>query len=259
MKKLLLLLTLVISANLGFSQGDFMTVLPDSSGKQLFSDYLGIRLWGSSFGLNSINEDLHFKYLSTSNGYVMTHNFDVRGINGSPNFGIGLEENAGQHFLIHFFDGSVGYTHFCWNWNIGAGAGYFIGLDKSGNLRLRASLELYYESISYGFGSYADTTGLGFVVNGNNIGATIQDVKYVNNGLLSSLGISLMFRTKELDFFAGVSWNDLLLNTESVNFYYTRVNLDNAVYTESGTPVSKNIITPGSYMLQFGLVREFGL
>jgi len=262
MKKILIALLLILCCRLSyaqFKQEDIMTVLPDSTGKELFSDFLGVRLWGADYGIHSINETLNFKYLSINTGYVMQHSMYLAGLNNTPNFGLGLEENLGEHLLIHFLDVSVGYSHYMWNWNIGGGLGYFVALDNKRNLRLRGSLELFYEGISYGLGSYYDTTQQGFIVNGSNIGGSLIDIKYVNNCFCSSLGISLLYRTKELDFFAGASWNLVLLSSENINFYSTRVKISDAVYDQSGNPVSGNLINLGSYMIQVGIVREFGL
>jgi hypothetical protein len=258
MKKSLLAILLLITCKLVSAQ-EIMTVVPDSTGQEMFSDFLGVRLWAADYNINSINQDLTFKYTSINNGFVMSHPLDTRNITQTPNLGIGLEEDLGPHLLIHFADISIGYSSNMWNWNIGAGLGYSQALDKKRNIRLRASLELFYESIWYGLGSYSDTTGLGFVVNGNNIGQFVQGVKYVNNCFCSSLSASLMYRTKAFDIFGGVAWNYTISQSENINFYYTRVNLYEAVYTQSGAQVGSNILKLGSYMLQVGVVREFGL
>jgi len=258
MKKSFLALLLLTTFKLVSAQ-DIMTVVPDSTGREMFSDFLGARLWAADYNVNSINQNLAFKYLSINNGYVMNHSLDTRNISHIPNLGIGLEEDMGPHLLIHFADISLGYSNNMWNWNIGAGLGYSQSLDKKRNIRLRASLEFFYEGIWYGLGSYSDTTGLGFVVNGNNVGQYVQGVKYVNNCFCSSLGASLMCRTKALDIFAGAAWNYTISQSENINFYYTRVNLYEAVYTQSGTPVGSNILRLGNYMLQVGVIREFGL
>ncbi len=236
-----------------------MTVLPDSAGREMFSDFLGLRFFASDYGVKSINQNLNFQYLSISNGYVMRHNLDAIGINNTPNIGTGLEENLGEHLLIHFVDVSVGYSKIMWNWNIGAGIGYFQALDKKKNLRLRASVDLFYEDISYTLGTYTDTTNLGFIVNGSNAGTYLKNIKYVNNSLCSSLGLGLMYRTPSWDFFANASWNYVLISSENVNFYTARVKIDQAIYYQSGAPVSGGILNIGAYTLQVGIIREFGL
>jgi len=262
MKKTLIAVVLILCCRLSFAQfkqEDIMTVLPDSTGKELFSDFLGIRLWAADYSINTINQNLNFRYVSSNTGEVLQHSIYAKGLNHCPNFGIGVEENLGEHLIIHFIDASVGYSQYMWNWNIGGGIGYFAALDKKRNLRLRASFELFYEGISYGLGSYADSTQQGFVVNGNNIGTVLNDVKYVNNDLCSSVTASLMYRTKELDYFAGASWNYNLLTSENINFYSTRVVISNAIYNQAGQPVNGNILKLGSYMIQIGIIREFGL
>lgn len=259
MKKSLLLIFFTVTACIAFGQQDFMTVLPDSTGREMFSDFLGVRLWGADYKLNTLNQDLTFKYVSANTGYVMQHDFNTTNLNSTANFGLGLEENAGAHLLIHFVDISIGYNRNVLNWNLGAGIGYFEAFGRKQNFRIRASLDLFYENINYGLGSYSDTTGLGLVINGNNIGGYVNGVKYVDNCFCASLGISFLYRSKELDFFAGANWLTTLIRTEDINFYYTNVNLYQAVYTQTGYPVGGNIIKLGNYMLQFGIMREFGL
>ena len=146
MKKPLLILLLFTISHIGFSQ-DIMTVLPDSTGKELFSDFIGIRLWAADNKLTTLNKDLTFKYISVNTNYVMQHDLNVTNLNNMPNIGVGLEEDLGKHLLIHFADVSFGYAKNAWDWNIGLGAGYFIALDKKNKIRLRASLNLFYESI----------------------------------------------------------------------------------------------------------------
>ncbi len=233
MKKALFVLFLFLLTRIGFSQ-DIMTVLPDSTGKELFSDFIGARIWVADNKLNTLNKDLTFKYVSVNTNYVMQHDLNVTNLNNMPNIGLGLEENLGKHLLIHFVDVSFGYAQKAWDWNIGLGAGYFIALDKKNKLRLRASLDLFYESISYSVGSYTDTTNFGFIVNGNNIGTFVQDVKYVNNSFCASLGASIMYRTNAFDYFAGIAWNAVLLYKQEINFYATRVPINQAVYYQSG-------------------------
>jgi hypothetical protein len=258
MKKAFFALLLIASCRLGIGQ-DIMTVLPDSTGREMFSDFLGIKLWAGDYKINTLNQDLTFRYVSVNNGFVMLHDLDVRNLNSMPNIGTGLEENLGSHLIIHFVDVSVGYGQNAWNWNIGGGIGYFLALDKKRNFRLRANLNLFYENISYGVGTYVDTTNLGFVVNGNNIGTYIKNVKYVNNSFCSSLGIGFMYRTNAFDYYADFSWSYVITNTQDINFYATRVNDYEAVYYQSGKPVYSTILNLGNYIIQVGIMREFGL
>ncbi len=259
MKKAFLTLLLCTSFLIGFSQ-DIMTVLPDSTGRELFSDYLGIKLWGGQFGMNSVNQDLNFKYYSPSNNYTLQHDFNLKNVKSTSNFGLGLEENVGSHLIINFLDVSAGFGHSnIWNWNIGGGAGYFIALDKKRNFRFRATANLFYESISYEFGDYIDTTNLGFYINGNNLGAYIKGVKFVDNSLCASVQASLLFRTKELDIFAGAGWTTVLIDNENINFYSTRIPVNEGIYNSAGKAMSPRLLSQGNYILQIGIMREFGL
>jgi len=257
MKKALFICLLSLTLQFCKAQ-DVMTVLPDSSGKELFSDFLGVRLWAADYGINSINKDLAFKFVSTNTGFTMNHGFDVRGITNTPNLGIGAEENLGKHFLIHFVDASLGYSMDMWNWNIGAGVGYFISLDKRNKVRLRGCVDLFYEDISFSLGTYYDTTLQGFIVNGNNIGTSIKNVKYVSNSLNASFSVSLLYRAKDFDYFAGIGYNYIAIWHEKINFYSTKIDPSEAVYDSQGNP-SDNILKLGSYVIQIGIMREFGL
>jgi hypothetical protein len=258
MKKSLFALLLILICHISSAQ-DIMQVIPDSAGREMFSDFLGVRFWAADYSMKSINQDLTFKYTSVNSGYVMRHDFDVRNFNHTPNIGIGVEENLDSHLLIHFIDISVGYAQNTWNWNIGAGLGYFMSLDKKKNFRLRASFNVFYENISYGLGSYSDTTNLGFVVNGNSVGAYIKNVNYINNSLCVSAGASLMYRTKAIDVFAGISWSYSLIYSEKINFYSTKIPLNQGIYTQSGSTVSSNVLNLGNNFIQVGIIREFGL
>jgi len=257
MKKALFVCLLSLTFVLCKAQ-DIMTVLPDSSGIEPFSDFLGIRLWAADYGINSINKDLSFKYVSSNTGFTMNHGFDVRGITNTPNIGVGAEENLGKHLVIHFLDASLGYSMDMWNWNIGAGLGYFISLNKQNNLRLRGCVDLFYEDISFSLGTYYDTTLQGFIVNGNNIGTSIKNVKYVNNNLEASFNLSLLYRGKELDYFIGAGYTYALISKEKINFYSTKIQPSEAVYDAHGATYS-NILKPGNYIIQIGIMREFGL
>ncbi|HSY76463.1 MAG TPA: hypothetical protein VK890_06390 [Bacteroidia bacterium] len=258
MKKSLFALLILFTCRLTFAQ-DIMQVIPDSASSSLFSDFLGLRLWGADYSMKSINQDLTFKYTSVNTGYVMQHDIDVRNLNHIPNVGLGVEENLDNHLLVHFLDISVGYTQNTWDWNIGTGLGYFISLDKKRRLRFRGSFNIFYESISYGLGSYSDPTNSGFIVNGNNVGAFIKNVNYVNNNFCVSAGVSLMYRTKAIDFFAGVSWTYALIYSEKINFYSTKIPLKEGIYTQSGSVVNSNILNLGNNFIQVGIIREFGL
>jgi hypothetical protein len=144
-------------------------------------------------------------------------------------------------------------------WNIGFGAGYFLALDKKGNVRLRASLVLFYENILYGLGSYTDNTGNGFSVNGNNLGSTLNNIEYVDNSFNSSFELSIMYRSSSFDLFGGVSWNYVLTDNENINFYYARLAINQAIYDQSSNAIDTRILSLGNYMIQVGIVREFGL
>ncbi|MGP8214089.1 MAG: hypothetical protein ACLQQ4_00860 [Bacteroidia bacterium] len=258
MKKAFFILILSLAGKLTFAQ-DIMTVIPDSNGRDMFSDFLGIRLWAADYSLNTINQNLNFSYTSINTGYVMKHSMNLMNLNNTPNLGLGLEEDMGDHLIIHFMDVSFGIAQSSWNWNIGAGAGYFLALDKRRKIRLRISLTLFYESISYGLGSYTDTTDYGFIVNGNNVGTYLNNIKYVDNSLNSSLQLGIMYRTNALDYFATVSWNYVLIDRENIDFYSTRVPINQAVSYQSGAAVNTRVLSPGNGMIQIGIMRDFGL
>lgn len=259
MKKLLYTLLVSLFSLSGFSQ-DIMTVLPDSTGKELFSDFIGVKLWGGQFGLKSVNQDLTFKLFSPTNNQTMQHDMNLQNLTRTTNGGLGLEENVGSHLLINFMDVSFGFAHTnIWNWNIGAGAGYFLAFDKKRNFRFRASLNLFYESISYELGSYTDTTNLGFDVNGNNLGSYIKGVKYVDNSLCSNIEAGLMYRMSAIDIYAGAGWTYTLIDSESLDFNYTRLKVNQAVYNSAGDAMYPKLLSQGNFMFQIGIVREFGL
>lgn len=259
MKKAVFTLLLVVGYLFPCLAQDDMVVLPDSSGQQMFSDFIGIRFWAADYNLHTINQDLQFKYVSTNTGYTMRHDMDLRGLTYSSNIGAGLEEDLGKHLLIHFADVSVGYSKIAWNWNIGCGLGYFMALDKKKNFRLRLSANIFYEDISYGIGSYYDSTSLGFLINGNNIGTSVRNVKYVNNIISSSFGISLLYRAKFFDYFAGASWNHVLTYKDKINFYETKIKPSEGLYDQSGNAVNGNVLDLGNYIIQLGIIREMGL
>lgn len=237
-----------------------MTVLPDSNGRELFSDFIGVKLWGGQFGMNSANQDLTFKYYSPGNNQTLEHGMNLQNLKYMNNLGLGLEENLGAHLVINFMDVSFGLgPRNTWNWNIGGGAGFFQAFGKKRNVRLRATINLFYESISYQLGSYTDTTNIGFEINGSNLGAVLTDVKYVDNSLCSNIEASLMFRTSALDIYAGIGWTYTLIDSETLDFNYTRIPTYEGIYNSAGTAMNPRVLSQGNYMIQIGIVREFGL
>ncbi len=256
MKKLVNLTISVFACLFCYGQ-DIMTVLPDS-GSQSFSEFIGIRLFIEDFSYKPLNENLKFNYISYNTGFAMTHSMNVSGLTNTPNIGVGLEHDFDNNFVLHFFDVSVGYISNTLNWNLGIGAGYSFNLNKAKTFSLKANANLFYENIMYFLGSYYDTTLQGFDINGLNIGTYIRDVEYTNNLLCATAGLELYYKRAKWDYFIGAGYLYTLLRREKVNFYYANVPVNQAIYS-NGAPVNGNIIMPGSYLLQAGIVREFGL
>lgn len=233
----------------------------DTNSNGLFKNFVGIKLFAADFGATSINQDLQFQYISNNLGAVnkFQHDMNVKGINNFFNLGLGAEENLGKHLSINFFNASIGYIQNTWNWNAGAGAGYFISLNKKQNMRLNASLNVYFENITYGFGDYYDSTQLGFIVNGINIGSSVKNVKYVNTIWSLTPGIEFLYRRSNIDYYAGIYYNYVFSYHEKVNFYNSSLPVSYAIYYKNGDYVGGNIVNLNKYIIQIGVIREFGL
>ncbi|HTB06687.1 MAG TPA: hypothetical protein VK806_06995 [Bacteroidia bacterium] len=240
------------------SSQNFMTVIPDSAANRIFPDFVGIKLWAGDYSIKNINENVNFMYVANPY-FTMKHDMNVVGLNNIPNLGLGVEEDIGKHLLINFLNISLGYIQNTWNWNLGCGIGYSESLNKSRTLRLRASANVYYEDISYRLGSYYDTTGLGFNINGVSIGQSVKNVKYVNNIFGTNLCLDLLYRRPKFDYFINVSYNYQLSSTEKINFYYTKLAVDQALYDDSGNTINGNVLNLGNYIIQIGIMRDFGL
>jgi len=260
-----LILIFMFITGTGFSQEAYMN-LADTTAKGLFKNFVGIKLFVADFAATSANKDLQLYYVSNNVGdvYTFQHDMNVTGLKNFYNLGIGTEENLGKHLSINF-NTSLGYMQNMWDWNIGGGAGYFVSLNKSHSLRLNACLNFYFETITYSFGTHYDTNGLGFIVNGENIGISIKNLKYVNSIWSLSPGIELLYRRPSFDYFVGVYYNYVFTYHEKVNFYQTSVPVSQAIYYQNTNssaplvPVSGNITNLGKYIIQVGIIREFGL
>jgi hypothetical protein len=242
-----------------FPQDAYMNV--DTNGHGLFNNFIGIKLFAADFAATSVNQDLQFNYVSKNPvgyNFAFKHDMNVTGLDNFFNLGLGLEENYGKHLSITYFNTSIGTIQHTWNWNVGVGAGYFVNLNKAQNMRLNASLKIYFESITYSFGDYFDTTGLGFVVDQVNVGTSIKNVKYVNIAWTLSPGLEFLYRRSSIDYFAGVYYSYVFAYHEKINFYNASVPVSYAIYDRSGNYVSRNIINQGNYIIQIGIVKEFG-
>jgi len=250
-----------------FSQDAYMNIIDTSRGG-LFKNFVGIKFFAADIGAKSLNQDLEFQKASNNLGFVYTfqHDMNVRNLNNFFNIGLGTEENVGKHLSINFFNTSLGYIQGAWDWNINAGVGYFINLNKQQTMRLNASLNIGFESITYSFGDYYDSTQLGFVIDGSNVGTAIKGVKYVNDIWTISPGIEFTYRRSSIDFFAGIYYNYVFTHSEEINFYRTRIPVSEGIYynqtpgaTPPGEAVSGNVINLNKYMIQIGIIREFGI
>lgn len=255
MKKILFLITLLSCYLTGTGQ-DVMTVLPDSGTPS--SEFVGIKFFASDMALKGLNQDLHFNYMSLNNGYVMSHDMNITGLNNIPNIGIGLDETYGYLF-VNFVQGSIGYINHTLDWNVGIGAGCSIPLNKPKSLMLRGYVNVSYMYISYVLGTYSDTTFTGFDINGSNIGTYVKNVKYVNSTFCASPMLELLYRADKWDFFVGIGYNFTLYYKEKLDFYRTHIQIQDGLYDNSGEPVTKGAIIPGNYIIQVGLVKEFEL
>lgn len=126
-------------------------------------------------------------------------------------------------------------------------------------MRLNASVKIYYQNITYSFGNYYDTTGLGFVVDQTNVGTSLKNVKYVNSAWTVSPGVEFLYRRFSIDYFAGVYYNYVFAYHEDINFYNASIPVSYAIYDRNGNYVSRGITNPGNYIIQVGIVKEFGL
>ncbi len=257
MRKIISFLILVYASIPAYSQQD-MIVLPDSVQLGQFHDFVGLRFIAEDFGLHSNGENMQFRYRSINTGYVMSHSMDVKGLNNSPNIGLGVEESINNHLFINFFDVTIGYIQNTLNWNASAGIGYYTSLNAKKNLLLRGYLNLMYENISYDVGSYTDTTLFGIIVNDINIGTFVNNVKYINNLLCVTPSIELVYRKENWDFFLSVAYDYTLFSKEKIDFYRTSISLNEGLYDSSNNPVYKSAIMPGSYIIKIGLIKEFG-
>jgi hypothetical protein len=258
MKKIISLAFLVIKLFPAYSQQEII-VLPDSLQQGLFQDFVGLRFIAEDYGLHSNGQNMQFRYTSVNNGLVMSHSMDVKGLNNSPNIGLGIEESIGKHLFINFFDVTIGYIQNTLNWNASAGIGYYLSLNTKKNLLLRGYLSIMYENISYDVGSYTDTTLTGILVNDVNIGTFVNNVKYINNLLCVTPSVELLYRRENWDFFLGLAYNYTVFSEERIDFYRTSISLNQGLYDNSNNPVNKGAIMPGSYIIKIGLIKEFGL
>lgn len=233
----------------------------DTSKNSLFPNFIGIKLFATNISATTVNQNLQFQYTSNNTGFIynLQHTMNLTGITGFYNLGLGVDENLGKHLSINFLNTSLGYMKDMWDWSIGAGAGYFISLNKQGSMRLNASMNIYFESFTYNLGSYYDSTQLGFIVDGVNVGSSLRGIKYVNDIWSLTPGLEFMYRRPVLDFFAGVYYNYVFAYHEEVNFYKTTIPISNAIYYPNSTPVSRDITNLGKYIIQVGIVREFGI
>lgn len=264
MKRILVLISyLLVVAGLSLSQelspAQVNTAMQQQN--ELFSNNIGIKFYINDMSLNNFNQNLQFNYTSVNSGYTytMSHSLNDLELNNIPNVAIGLEESLGEHFLINFFNISAGFLQHIQNWNISGGVGYFWNLDPYSRKRLRAFIDLDYDNISYNLGNYNDTTTLGFIVNGTNVGATNIAVRYLNNAWSLTPGMDFMYRTDSWDYFAGISLNILFHYHEKISVYDVTIPLPEVITTNYSTAVYQGILKPGNYLIQAGVIKEFGL
>lgn len=222
-------------------------------------NYIGIKLFAADYNVHALNQDLQFTYTSQNNGYVMKHDMNLKGLTVMPNIGLGVEETMGKHLFINFANLTFGYAQHAKDWSGGVGLGYSTPLNKKENLVVRAYLNAFYENITYGLGTYSDSTLLGFEINGVNIGAYVKNIKYTNSIICLNPAIDLVYRGKNFDYFLSAGYNYNLFHKEKLDFYKTHITIGSGLYDESGNPVSKDAIVPGNYIIQLGIIREFGL
>ena len=126
-------------------------------------------------------------------------------------------------------------------------------------MRLNASMNIYFESLTYNFGSYYDSTQLGFLVDGVNVGTAVKGVKYVNDIWSLTPGLEFVYRRPSIDFFAGAYYNYVFSYHEKINFNVHSIPVSDAIYYQNETPVSRSVVNLGKYTIQVGIIREFGL
>jgi hypothetical protein len=257
MKKLIAFLLFLITLSPAICQ-QTMPVFSDTGAFSTTDNFIGLKIGLADYNIITLNQDLRFSYTSQNNGFVMSHDMNVKGINNIPHLSLGVDETAG-HLLINFLDASIGYNQHTWNWTAGLGAGYALSLNKKNTLMLRMYANLFYENITYGLGSYSDSTLQGFLVNQVNIGTYVKNIKYVNNALCVSPGLELLYRRNKLSFFLGAAYNYTLIYKEKLDFYRTHIPLNNGLYNSSGSPITQGAMKPGNYIIQLGIVKEFGL
>lgn len=255
-----LVLLLVTSSYYSFSQDAYMNML-DTSKSALFQNFVGIKLFMTDISATSLNQDLQFQYVSNNLGNVFKfqHDMNVSNLSNFFNIGLGMDENLGKHLSINFFNTSLGYMQNMWDWSAGVGAGYFISLNKKQTMRLNATMNVYFESITYTFGSYYDSTQLGFLVDGVNVGSAVKSVKYVNDIWSLTPGLEFIYRCPSIDFFAGAYYNYVFSYHEKVNFSVHSISVSDAIYYQNETPVSRDVVNLGKYIIQIGIIREFGI
>jgi hypothetical protein len=233
--------------------------LPDSGLFSASDGFIGLRLNLVDYNVGGVNKDLTFDYVSQSNGFEMKHDMNLKGLSNIAGIAFGVDETVGNHLLINFFNASVCYTQHAWCWNAGIGAGYVVSLNKTKSLMLRAYLNVFYQNLTYSVGSYTDTTLIGIEVNGVGVGTYIKNVKYVNNAICASPGLELLYRRNKIDFFLGAGYNATLYYKEKLDFYRTHISIGNGIYDSEGNPVTKGALIPGNYIIQLGIIKEFGL
>jgi hypothetical protein len=262
-----MVLLFITSSYYSFSQQDAYISVKDTAASGLFKNFVGVKFFATDISAISLNQNFNFQYQSNNLGavYNFQHNMNVTGLTGFYNVGLGMEENLGKHLSINFFNTSFGYAQNMWDWNVNAGVGYFVGLNKAQTMRLNASINLNFESITYSFGNDYDTTNLGFLINGTNVGTAIHNVHYVNSIWSLSPGMEFIYRRPSIDFYAGIYYNYVFSYYEKVNFYRASVPVSQAIYypdatpNTNPTPVSRDIVNMGKYIIQIGIIREFGL
>ena len=260
MKKLLYIFILLAICSNAMSQKT-MQGHPDSLPRLKASQetYIGFKFILTDNSVVPSNPNLHFSYTSLSNGYVMSHDMSFKGVGSIPGIGFGINETIKNHLFINLATGTVGYAAHVWNITAGTGAGYSLPVNKKKNLAVRASLNIYYENITYGLGSYYDSTLIGFEIAGNNIGTSVKNIKYVNNLLCFNPALELVYRGKNFDFFLNAGYSHALLYKEKLDFYTTHIPVSDGLYDPAGKPVSKGAILPGNYIIQAGVIYEFEL
>jgi hypothetical protein len=72
--------------------------------------------------------------------------------------------------------------------------------------------------------------------------------------------MEFIYRSPNIDFFAGIYYNYVFSYHEKINFYKTNTPISEAIYyPNSSTPVSRDATNLGKYIIQIGIIREFGI